>query len=188
MIYDPAAKTSKELVSTEAIGCGGGAARRQEARSGGRIAASRVGGLQWSASGKELLYDTGGDLFLIHVDNRQMGATDQDRRRRATTRSFRPTERWSRSGGLRICMRSTSRAGQGNAADHGGSDTLRNGGLDWVYPEELDLGTAYWWSPDSKSIAYLQFDTSREPVYPHEDLLASARDFRAAALSAGGRE
>jgi dipeptidyl-peptidase-4 len=52
----------------------------------------------------------------------------------------------------------------------GGSDTLRNGGLDWVYPEELDLGTAYWWSPDSKSIAYLQFDTSAEPLYPHEDL------------------
>ena len=53
----------------------------------------------------------------------------------------------------------------------GGSDTLRNGGLDWVYPEELDLGTAYWWSPDSKSIAYLQFDTSREPIFPHEELL-----------------
>jgi dipeptidyl-peptidase-4 len=57
---------------------------------------------------------------------------------------------------------------------NGGSDTLRgtlrNGGLDWVYPEELDLGTAYWWSPDSKSIAYLQFDISHEPVYPHEDL------------------
>ncbi len=52
----------------------------------------------------------------------------------------------------------------------GGSDTLRNGGLDWVYPEELDLGTAYWWSPDSQSIAYLQFDISREPLYPHEDL------------------
>ena len=49
----------------------------------------------------------------------------------------------------------------------GGSDTLRgtlrNGGLDWVYPEELDLGTAFWWSPDSKSIAYLQFDISHEP-------------------------
>ena len=46
-----------------------------------------------------------------------------------------------------------------------------NGGLDWVYPEELDLSTAFWWSPDSKSIAYLQFDSSREPVYPHEDVL-----------------
>ena len=52
----------------------------------------------------------------------------------------------------------------------GGSDALRNGGLDWVYPEELDLGTAYWWSPDSKSIVYLQFDLSHEPIYPHEDL------------------
>ena len=41
----------------------------------------------------------------------------------------------------------------------GGTDTLINGGLDWVYPEELDLATAFWWSPDSKSIAYLQFDT-----------------------------
>ena len=52
-----------------------------------------------------------------------------------------------------------------------GSDTLRNGGLDWVYPEELELGTAYWWSPDSRSIAYLQFNVSGEPLYPHADLL-----------------
>jgi dipeptidyl-peptidase 4 len=48
---------------------------------------------------------------------------------------------------------------------------LWNGMLDWVYPEELDLGTAYWWSPDSKSIAYLQFDVSKEPMYPHADFL-----------------
>jgi dipeptidyl-peptidase-4 len=40
-----------------------------------------------------------------------------------------------------------------------------------VYPEELDLNTAYWWSPDSKSIAYLQFDVSREMIHPHVDLL-----------------
>jgi dipeptidyl-peptidase-4 len=52
-----------------------------------------------------------------------------------------------------------------------GSDTLRNAGLDWVYPEELDLGTAYWWSPDSRSILYLQFDVSAEPQYPHAALL-----------------
>ena len=39
-----------------------------------------------------------------------------------------------------------------------------------MYPEELDLGTAYWWSPDSKRIAYLQFDTSHEMQYPQVDL------------------
>src|SRR6267378_666694 len=55
-----------------------------------------------------------------------------------------------------------------------GSATLLNGEPDWVYPEELDLSTAYWWSPDSKRLAYLQFDISREPVFPQVDL-SSAR-------------
>ncbi len=52
-----------------------------------------------------------------------------------------------------------------------GSQTRWNGRLDWVYPEELDLGEAHWWSPDSRFIAYLQFDVSREPPYPHADLI-----------------
>jgi dipeptidyl-peptidase-4 len=51
------------------------------------------------------------------------------------------------------------------------TETVWNGQLDWVYPEELELGTAHWWSPDSKSIAYLQFDVGREPLYPHANLL-----------------
>jgi dipeptidyl-peptidase 4 len=48
-----------------------------------------------------------------------------------------------------------------------GSATLLNGELDWVYPEELDLATAHWWAPDSSRIAFLQFDVSKEPVFPH---------------------
>ncbi|MGH9652413.1 MAG: S9 family peptidase, partial [Bryobacteraceae bacterium] len=52
-----------------------------------------------------------------------------------------------------------------------GTATLLNGKLDWVYPEELDLPTAMWWSPDSKKIAYLQFNVSDEFEYPHADLL-----------------
>ncbi len=51
-----------------------------------------------------------------------------------------------------------------------GSATLLNGELDWVYPEELDLSTAYWWSPDSKNIAYMQFDISHEFVYQQVSL------------------
>jgi dipeptidyl-peptidase-4 len=54
---------------------------------------------------------------------------------------------------------------------------VRNGQLDWVYPEELDLGTAFWWAPDSKHIAYMQFDVSKEFVYPHADLLSTPAIF-----------
>ncbi len=40
----------------------------------------------------------------------------------------------------------------------GGSEEIRKGELDWVYPEELEITTAYWWSPDSSAIAYLEMD------------------------------
>ncbi|MFN7919071.1 MAG: alpha/beta fold hydrolase, partial [Bryobacteraceae bacterium] len=51
-----------------------------------------------------------------------------------------------------------------------GSPTRLNAELDWVYPEELALPSAHWWSPDSRWIALLQFDTSAVPAYPHGDL------------------
>lgn len=38
------------------------------------------------------------------------------------------------------------------------TSAIWNARLDWVYPEELGLGTAHWWSPDSARIAFLQFD------------------------------
>ncbi|MBV9670103.1 MAG: DPP IV N-terminal domain-containing protein, partial [Acidobacteriales bacterium] len=53
-----------------------------------------------------------------------------------------------------------------NQLTKNGSDTLLNGELDWVYPEELEIGTAHWWSPDSRYVAYMQFDITHEPVFP----------------------
>jgi dipeptidyl-peptidase 4 len=41
-----------------------------------------------------------------------------------------------------------------------GSENIINGTTDWVTEEEFDLRDAYRWSPDSKSIAYWQFDQS----------------------------
>jgi dipeptidyl-peptidase 4 len=49
-----------------------------------------------------------------------------------------------------------------------GGEKIFNGRLDWVYQEELygrgDFG-AYWWSPDSTSIAFLRFDESPVPEF-----------------------
>jgi len=46
-----------------------------------------------------------------------------------------------------------------------GSNTLINGTSDWVYEEELDIRDGWYWSPDGKSIAYWQIDSSAEPTY-----------------------
>ncbi len=51
----------------------------------------------------------------------------------------------------------------------GGTETLRNGDLDWVYPEELDCRTAAWWSPDSTRVAFLQLDESKVSRFPIGD-------------------
>ena len=42
-----------------------------------------------------------------------------------------------------------------------GTEEIRKGELDWVYPEELDISTAYWWSPDSSSIAFFEMNESK---------------------------
>jgi dipeptidyl-peptidase-4 len=47
-----------------------------------------------------------------------------------------------------------------------GHKDLRNGFPDWVYPEELSQYEAFWWSPDSKKIAFMQFDESPVSKYP----------------------
>ncbi len=51
-------------------------------------------------------------------------------------------------------------------------ENILNGYLDWVYQEEVygrgDF-KAYWWSPDSRYIAFLQLDVSEEPVYLIDD-------------------
>jgi dipeptidyl-peptidase-4 len=52
---------------------------------------------------------------------------------------------------------------------HDGVEELRKGELDWVYPEELDIKTAYWWAPDSSAIAYLEMDERKVAQYPLVD-------------------
>jgi dipeptidyl-peptidase-4 len=46
-----------------------------------------------------------------------------------------------------------------------GSATLINGTSDWVYEEELDVRDAFRWSPDSRHIAYWQFDTTGVQIF-----------------------
>ncbi len=48
-------------------------------------------------------------------------------------------------------------------------DDLLNGDIDWVYAEELAVRSNYFWSPDSKQIAFLHMDETKVPTYPITD-------------------
>lgn len=60
--------------------------------------------------------------------------------------------------------------GDAAALTTGGSEEILKGELDWVYPEELDTTTAYWWSPDSSKIAYYEMDERPVTRYPILDM------------------
>jgi len=59
--------------------------------------------------------------------------------------------------------------GKERTITRGGTEEIRKGELDWVYPEELDIKTAYWWAPDSSAIAYLEMDERKVSQYPMVD-------------------
>src|SRR5215470_7908571 len=56
--------------------------------------------------------------------------------------------------------------GKERALTKGGTEEIRKGELDWVYPEELAIQTAYWWAPDASAIAFLEMDERRVKQFP----------------------
>ncbi len=59
----------------------------------------------------------------------------------------------------------------------GGRDDLRHGHADWVYYEEIfnRRWPAFWWSPDSKQIAFMEFDDAGVPFHTVIDDTSSTR-------------
>jgi len=63
-----------------------------------------------------------------------------------------------------------------------GSNEVFNGISDWVYEEEYSLTRSYFWSPDSKSIAYYHFDDRKVTTFSmneyHDSLYPSVYSFK----------
>ncbi len=126
----------------------------------------------WSPDSDHLLFDTNGQLWLydlktstgVEVGDTHMQSGDDPkfspdgnsisyvRDRNLFVQPVRGTER-------PVALTTTHDA------------AVLNGQIDWVYLEELDVRSNYFWSPDSKKIAYLQMNESHVPLYPITDWL-----------------
>jgi dipeptidyl-peptidase-4 len=123
----------------------------------------------WSPDGRALLFASGGQMVWFDV------ATQQSRPLLAgeaeiSDPKISPDGRWvsfMRDHNLSVVA---TAGGEPRQLTKGGTENLLMGELDWVYPEELDLGTAYWWSPDSQRLAYLEMDESKVTKYPVTNL------------------
>jgi len=132
----------------------------------GRVQADRY---IWSPGGDALLFIGGSNLVLL--DLKTMAARPLVRGDAAIDDpKFSPDGKWIsfvRDSNLWI---TSLASGETKALTTGGSEEILKGQLDWLYPEELDATTAYWWSPDSSKIAYYEMDERRVTRYPIMDM------------------
>jgi dipeptidyl-peptidase-4 len=168
--YEVAAKRKKQLVALGPLEEKAVKAPKQEGVDWQNRRVSEQS-FQWSTTGQEMLISVQDDLFLLHADTgkwEQLTATAEAERdpKLSPDGRFVSFRREHDLYSLEVASRKVNRLTNDGAA------TLWNGELDWVYPEELNLSTAHWWSPDSSRIAYLQFDVGHESMFPQVDLLS----------------
>ena len=127
----------------------------------------------WSPDGKHLLFDSSGRLWLFDLKNGtaiEMGYTAAES---GDNPSFSPnseTIAFVREHGLWIVRpRDQGVAATPVVIAPSQSSAITNGEVDWLYGEELEVKSNYFWSPDSSHIAYLQMSEGNVPEYPLVD-------------------
>ncbi len=127
-----------------------------------------VAAYHWSPDSRKLLFDSMGQLWLYSLDT---GTGVQ------VTSSNDPSEdpKFSPDGSRiayvrkhNLYVREVS-AGHEDALTRDSDANLLNGEVDWVYEEELDVRSNYFWSPDGRQIAFLQMNEKAVPEYPITD-------------------
>jgi len=118
-----------------------------------------AGGASLDLAGEALFFEHEHDLYYIRLDG-SAGRRLTDNPGEETDARFSPDGRllaFVRDFDLHVVDVAD---GTERALTTGGRDDLRHGRADWVYFEEIfnRSWSAFWWSPDSTKIAFLEFD------------------------------
>ena len=166
---DPASGKPRVLVSRAKLNALGGSSLSEQDRD--RRQRYNMASYLWAPDNSHLLFDANGRLWYYDLKNgtgiqvafTEMGSGDDPK--------------FSPNGEVLSFIRDHTLSvvrlhDPGNPMSLLGMAPLNgitNGEVDWVYEEELDVRSNYFWSPDSKYIAYLQMNESLVPEYPLVD-------------------
>jgi dipeptidyl-peptidase-4 len=124
-----------------------------------------VASYRWSPDSKRLLFNSRGQLWLYNVESgtavQFSSAPDPN-----VDPKFAPDGArlaYVRKHNLYVAPVS---GGGEKQLTRDKNDNLLNGEVDWVYAEELNVRSNYFWSPDGNEIVFLQMDETKVPTYP----------------------
>lgn len=119
-----------------------------------------------SKPGRSLLVKNG-DLFLKTGNDEKQLTNDKAEEKNPTFSPDSNFVAYSKENNLYAFNLSTS---QEKKLTTDGTKTILNGYATWVYWEEIfgraTRFRAFWWSPDSKTLAYMRFDEAKTPMFP----------------------
>ena len=128
-------------------------------------------GYQWAPDSKHLLFDSNGRLWMYDLGNGtglQIGYTGEGS---GDDPKFAPNGEsisFVRNHSLAV-LHLRDPGTPTTVVAQSPNETILNGEVDWVYEEELDTRSNYFWSPDSKYLAFLQMNEIEVPLYPISD-------------------
>jgi len=135
-----------------------------------RVLRYHVAAYVWSPDSKSLLFNANGQLWVYSLEN---GVAVQF----TSSPDANEDPKFSPDGNHIAYLRKHNLYVQplngqdGRPLTDDTDENLLNGEVDWVYAEELDVRSNYFWSPDSKDIVFLQMNEKQVPTYPITDWL-----------------
>ncbi len=173
---DAATGRRRELATHALFGRGPSAARQYRIHLSEPASLYHAPGYHWSPSGDGILYTAGNQLQFYSLRARMAMKLTRGEGIKFDAR-LSPDQHWLsyvvhhqlmlqplRGGGL------VQPAGPAFAAIPAAAGVYE-GGLDWVYPEELNIRSGYAWSPDSRRLLILQLDERPVHAFPIENYL-----------------
>ena len=142
-----------------------------------RLFAKGIISYYWGDDSKTLLFPLGGDIFAYDLTQPADKATKQ----LTHTETYETDIKLSPNGEQVSFIREQNiymvnvKTGKEVQLTFDGKDTIKNGMAEFVAQEEMGRLSGYWWSPDSKKMAYLQVDES--PVNIEKRYEINAEDF-----------
>jgi dipeptidyl-peptidase-4 len=129
-----------------------------------------VAGYHWAPDSNHLLFDANGQLWYYTLSDGKSVALSAPTDSASDPKFSTDGKILSYIRGHNLVVRHVD-GGAEKALSTNGDENLLNGEVDWVYSEELDVRSNYFWSPDSSKIVLLQMDQNKVPTYPITDYI-----------------
>jgi dipeptidyl-peptidase-4 len=129
-----------------------------------------VAGYHWAPDSEHILFDANGQLWYFTLATGKYVALSAQGESATDPKFSTDGKSVSYIRKHNLVVKHIDGAGE-KVLTTNGDDNLLNGEVDWVYSEELEVRSNYFWSPDSRKIVLLQMDQTKVPTYPITDFI-----------------